>query len=157
VEKALRVFDFSGKRVLVVGGSSGIGNGIAQSFRRCGADVWVWGTRASANDYSRAEGSDLTGLSYSCLDVADAKNIESYVAPFAELDVLVQSQGTVMYAQREFEMSSFQRVMDINLNSVMACAVKFRLLLARSHGSIVNVSSVAAYRATMANPAYSAS
>ena len=38
--------DFSGKQVLVVGGSSGIGNGIAQAFRAKGARVQVCGTRA---------------------------------------------------------------------------------------------------------------
>ena len=38
--------DFSGKQVLVVGGSSGIGNGIAQAFRAKGAHVAVCGTRA---------------------------------------------------------------------------------------------------------------
>jgi len=42
--------DFTGRRVLVVGGSSGIGNGIAQAFRTRGAAVAVWGTRASAAD-----------------------------------------------------------------------------------------------------------
>ena len=51
--------DFTNKTVLVVGGSSGIGNGIAQSFRQRGADVHVWGTRAAASDYSEEEGSDL--------------------------------------------------------------------------------------------------
>ena len=40
--------DFTGKTVLVVGGSSGIGNGIAHGFRERGAQVHVWGTRASA-------------------------------------------------------------------------------------------------------------
>ncbi len=39
--------DFGGRTVLVVGGSSGIGNGIAHGFRERGAAVHVWGTRAS--------------------------------------------------------------------------------------------------------------
>ena len=41
--------DFAGKTVLVVGGSSGIGNGIAQAFRARGAGVHVCGTRAAAS------------------------------------------------------------------------------------------------------------
>ncbi|MEL6875669.1 MAG: 3-oxoacyl-ACP reductase, partial [Pseudomonadota bacterium] len=49
--------DFTGKRVLVVGGSSGIGNGIAHGFAKRGAEVHVWGTRASAEDYAGIEGS----------------------------------------------------------------------------------------------------
>ena len=65
--------DFSGKQVLVVGGSSGIGNGIAQAFRAKGARVAVCGTRASAADYSPDEGSHLEGLDYSQLDVSNAR------------------------------------------------------------------------------------
>ena len=63
--------DFSGKRVLVVGGSSGIGNGIAHAFRQRGAEVHVWGTRANAADYDPADGSDLSGLGYASVDVGD--------------------------------------------------------------------------------------
>ena len=45
--------DFSGRTVLVVGGSSGIGNGIAQAFRAHGARVFVWDTRASHSSWPR--------------------------------------------------------------------------------------------------------
>ena len=72
--------DFSGKPVLVVGGSSGIGNGIAQAFRAKGARVAVCGTRAKAADYSPDEGSDLEGLDYSQLDVSDPQAIEAFEA-----------------------------------------------------------------------------
>ena len=39
-------------QVLIVGGSSGIGNGMAQAFRARGAHVHVCGTRAKASDYT---------------------------------------------------------------------------------------------------------
>ena len=64
--------DFTGKTVLVVGGSSGIGNGIAHGFAQRGAKVHVWGTKPAAADYDPADGSDLTGLGYTCVDVGDA-------------------------------------------------------------------------------------
>jgi len=48
---AMNELDFRNRTVLVVGGSSGIGNGIAQAFRQRGAEVHVWGTRAAASDY----------------------------------------------------------------------------------------------------------
>ena len=72
--------DFSGKQVLVVGGSSGIGNGIAQAFRAKGARVAVCGTRANATDYSADEGSDLAGLDYAQLDVSSAQAIELFLS-----------------------------------------------------------------------------
>jgi hypothetical protein len=62
--RAMNEFDFGNKQVLVVGGSSGIGNGIAQAFRAHGARVSVCGTRAAAADYSAEEGSHLDGLDY---------------------------------------------------------------------------------------------
>jgi 3-oxoacyl-[acyl-carrier protein] reductase len=150
-------FDFSGKTVLVVGGSSGIGNGIAHAFRRSGATVHVWGTRMSAADYAGEEGSDLTGLAYARMDVSDFAAIEAYALPFKTLDVLVNCQGTVIYKRGEFEMAGFQRVIDVNLNSIMACAMKFRGMLAAAKGSIINISSTSAYHTTLGNPAYGTS
>ena len=79
------VFDFSGKKVLVVGGSSGIGNGIAQAFRRDGADVHIWGTRESARSYEGEPGSDLVGLGYTRVNVADSNAIETAPVPFDDL------------------------------------------------------------------------
>ncbi|GAB4594571.1 hypothetical protein MOKP4_08890 [Mycobacterium avium subsp. hominissuis] len=44
-------FDFTDARVLVTGGTSGIGNAIATAFADSGAAVTVTGTRAAATDY----------------------------------------------------------------------------------------------------------
>ena len=149
--------DFGGKTVLVVGGASGIGNGIAHAFRTRGAVVHVWGTRASAADYRADEGSDLSGLHYAQLDVADFAAVAAYVPPFETLDVLVLCQGTVLYKRQEFDMPGFEHVIDVNLHSVMACATRFRAMLAASKGALITVSSVAGYGANVGNPAYAAS
>jgi 3-oxoacyl-[acyl-carrier protein] reductase len=149
--------DFSGARVLVVGGSSGIGNGIARAFRDQGASVHVWGTRASAADYAGVEGSNLDGLGYTQVDVGNFDAIAAAPAPFDTLDVLVLSQGMVLYKRAEFQTAGFARVVDVNLNSLMACAEKFQPALAAAKGSLLIVSSTAAYHATMGNPAYGAS
>ena len=153
-----RELDFSGKRVLVVGGSSGIGNGIAQAFRAKGAQVCVWGTRASAADYSADDGSDLAGLGYAQVDVSDAASIAAAPDPFADgLDVLVLSQGAVLYKRQEFQRAGFDHVVAVNLSSVMQICERFHAALAASHGSITVVSSIGAFKATFGNPAYAAS
>jgi 3-oxoacyl-[acyl-carrier protein] reductase len=149
--------DFSGKQILVIGGSSGIGNGIAQAFRAKGARVQVCGTRAGAVDYSSVEGSDLEGLGYAQLDVGDARAIEAFAPPFDRLDVLVLAQGAVIYRRGEFEMEGFRKVLEVNLISLMACAAKFQPMLKAAKGSLIIVSSTAAYHATKGNPAYNAS
>jgi 3-oxoacyl-[acyl-carrier protein] reductase len=149
--------DFSGKQILVIGGSSGIGNGIAQGFRGKGARVQVFGTRASAADYSATEGSDLAGLDYAQLDVGDAQGIENFQPTFDRLDVLVLAQGAVIYRRGEFQMVGFRKVLEVNLISLMACAARFHPMLKPSKGSLIIVSSTAAYHATKGNPAYNAS
>ena len=66
--------DFTGKQVLVVGGSSGIGNGIAQAFRARGAHVaCLRHPCLSARIIRPSEGSHLEGLDYAQLDVSDAR------------------------------------------------------------------------------------
>src|SRR5262245_21719834 len=90
---SMNELDFGGKTVLVVGGSSGIGNGIAQAFRAHGATVHVCGTRAKASDYRKDDGSDLDGLHYTQLDVSSSAAIEAARFPFERLDALVLSQG----------------------------------------------------------------
>jgi 3-oxoacyl-[acyl-carrier protein] reductase len=149
--------DFRDKQVLVVGGSSGIGNGIAQAFRAKGARVQVCGTRAAAAEYSASEGSHLEGLDYVRLDVSNAQAIKDFQPSFDRLDVLVLAQGAVIYRRGEFEMDGFRRVVEVNLMSLMACATKFHPMLRTAKGSLIIVSSTAAYHATKGNPAYNAS
>lgn len=149
--------DFTGKTVLVVGGSSGIGNGIAHGFRARGAAVHVWGTRSSASDYDPAEGSDLSGLGYSCVDVGDPDAIAAAPLPFDTLDVLVLCQGTVVYKRGEFERDGWDHVMAVNLDSLMHIARKFKPQLLESKGSVIIVSSISGLKANIGNPAYAAS
>jgi 3-oxoacyl-[acyl-carrier protein] reductase len=71
--------------------------------------------------------------------------------------VLVQSQGIILYSRAEFEVNGFRRVLEVNLVSLMSCATKFHPLLVEAQGSMVVISSSAAFHATKGNPAYNAS
>ena len=152
--------DFAGRRVLVVGGSGGIGNGIARAFAARGAAVEVWGTRPAAADYADEPGSDLAGLAYTRVDVSDPAALEAAAAatPGSDrLDVLVLCQGAVEYRRAEFEREGWHRVIGVNLHSVMDCARAFRPALAAARGALIVVSSTAAFHAAIGNPAYAAS
>ena len=129
--------DFTGQRVLVVGGSSGIGNGIAHAFKARGATVCVWGTRATREDYAGLEGSDLSGLAYAGVDVGDPDAIDAAPAPFDGLDVLILCQGTVVYNRGEFERKGWDHVMAVNLDSLMHICRRFRPDLAASRAATV--------------------
>jgi 3-oxoacyl-[acyl-carrier protein] reductase len=148
--------DFTGRTVLVVGGSSGIGNGIAQRFRRHGATVHAWGTRPAAADYRAEEGSDLAGLRYRGVDACDRGAVAAAAAELARVDVVVLSQGTVAEGGVEFTPAGWDATVRLNLDSVMDCATAFRPQLAAARGSLVIVSSVSGFRTNSAAPAYSA-
>ncbi|HKT54130.1 MAG TPA: SDR family oxidoreductase, partial [Caulobacteraceae bacterium] len=136
---------------------SGIGNGIAQAFRARGAEVHVWGTRPRPEDYDGNEGSNLGGLGYTCVDVANADAVADAPASFDRLDVLVLCQGAVFYSRAEFERDGWDRVVAVNLNSLMHCARRFKPSLTASRGCVIIVSSVSGLMGNIGNPAYGAS
>ena len=145
--------DYSGKTVLVVGGTSGIGNGIAQAFRENGAEVHVTGTRSTAEDYPD---SDMEGLHFAQLDVSNRDAIDAFAWP-DRLDVVVLSQGIARYGREEFEREAFDTVMAVNLTSLLDCANAVEGKLAATSGSLIVISSISAYYGLRANPAYGAS
>ena len=144
--------DFTDRRVLVCGGSDGIGYGIARAFVAAGAHVTVTGTR-TADAYTQ----DFSQVDYARLDVKDAAAVEKLAARFARLDVLVNSIGSVLFKKGEFELDGFETIVDINLTGAMRLSVAFFPLLQASQGCIIHLDSVAALRPTINNPAYSAS
>jgi 3-oxoacyl-[acyl-carrier protein] reductase len=107
-------------------------------------------------DYAGEPGSDLAGLDYAQVNVADPAAIDA--APmFETLDVAVLCQGAVEYRRAEFERDGWHRVVGVNLTSVMDCARHHKAALAAAGGALIVVSSTAAFHATIGNPAYAAS
>jgi len=146
------LLDFTGKTVLVTGGSTGIGNGIARAFRDHGAKLIITASRERA-----AYDTDMDGMDYHQVDIADDDAMRAFAAQVSSLDVLVNSVGTVVYKRKEFQMPTFRHVVDVNLNGVMHACVLFHDKLLATKGNIVNIASVASFRPTRGNPAYSAS
>jgi 3-oxoacyl-[acyl-carrier protein] reductase len=89
--------------------------------------------------------------------VGDPDAIEAAPQPFDTLDVLVLSQGTVVYGRGEFEREGWDKVVAVNLDSLMHCCRKFQPQLLLSQGSITIVSSISGLGANRGNPAYAAS
>lgn len=149
--------DFNKKNVLVIGGSSGIGRGIAESFINYNANVCITGTRDSINNYEENISKNIEKCNYQQLDLSNHDNLKKIDLPFNNLDYLICSQGIVAYKRKEFEMDTFKKVVDLNLNSIMASCSFFQEKLSQSNGSIIIIGSGASYHSVKGNPAYSAS
>jgi len=149
--------NFESKNIIIIGGSSGIGRGIASSFIDKGANFCITGTRENIEDYEEDITENIKKCIYRKLDLSDDKNLQNLSLPFEDVHTLVCSQGIVAYDRKEFEMDTFKRVVDLNLNSVMASCSFFHENLIKNNGSIVIIGSGASYHAVKGNPAYSAS
>lgn len=148
-------FDFSGKTVLVAGGSTGIGNAAARAFLAAGAAVHVTGTRDRPSDYAGTDGS-LDGMAYRRLDMGNGPAIHALARAFPVLDVLVVAGARVDYQRREFQPDIFQRNLLTNLAGPMQLAEALRPAMAGRSAAIVMVGSVASFRGVIGQPAYSA-
>jgi len=150
-------YDFSATRVLITGGSNGIGAGIARTFREAGAEVTITGRRASASDYER----DLSAYDYRQLEVSDADGIARLAEDLDHLDVLVNNAGASFPGGRdEWLPEVFEQSVAINLFGAFRLAQACRPLLAASDlaggASVVNLASMSAYVAVPMVPGYGA-
>ncbi|WP_250475645.1 SDR family oxidoreductase [Caballeronia sp. GAFFF1] len=134
-------FDFSGKRVLVTGASSGIGRACAQTLARCGARVVAAGRDTAALDTLANE----TGCATLRLDVGAHRSvIDAALEPFDAFDGLVNCAGIAsLEPALEFDADAFDRVMAVNARGAALVARAIALKMVGRGGSIVNVSSQA--------------
>lgn len=144
---------YADRQVLVVGGTSGIGAGIAAGFLRCGARVLVTG--ASDADVAAAEDT-VAGAERRALDVRDDVAVRDCVDSLARLDVLVNCAG-ILRRGAELDPAVFAEVVDINLNGTMRTCAAARDKLRATGGSIVNTASMLSFFGGPLVPGYSAS
>lgn len=154
----LSSFDFGGARVLVTGGTSGIGAAIAQAYRRSGAEVIITGTRARAADYD----SDLSGYCYESLDIESAEQIAALGARLTGLDILVNNAGLALpsLGLDEYDPEVFSRAVNMHLVGAYRMSHACRDLLAASTlqggASIVGIASMSSYFGIGIVPGYGA-
>jgi NAD(P)-dependent dehydrogenase (short-subunit alcohol dehydrogenase family) len=134
-------FRLDGKTALITGGASGIGEATCKELARAGASVLIADINyEQAKSLADAIG-DATPLR---LDVTRQDSIQVAVDSTRRLDILVNNAGIANVGDiTKVEPEDFDRVMEVNVKSVYLVTRAFLPLLLASHGSIVNIGSVA--------------
>jgi NAD(P)-dependent dehydrogenase (short-subunit alcohol dehydrogenase family) len=150
-------FDFGDARVLVTGGTSGIGHAIAHAFADAGADVTITGSQASPDGYD----ADLARFTYQQCRMTEPDDIEQVAAALDRLDVLVNNAGRNLPGGRsEYEPAVFEEAVAINLFGAFRLASATRDLLANSDheggAAVVNLASMSSFFAVEMVPGYGA-
>jgi NAD(P)-dependent dehydrogenase (short-subunit alcohol dehydrogenase family) len=138
----------SGKRILITGGGTGLGKGMAQRFLELGASVHICGRRAEVLEQTTAELFDKTKSQVHAVP-CDVRNLEAVEAMIesiwteAPLDILVNNAaGNFIARTEELSPGAWNSVIGIvlmgTLNCTMACGRRW--LKARSHGTVLSIS-----------------
>jgi 3-oxoacyl-[acyl-carrier protein] reductase len=149
---------FSGKRVLVAGGSKGIGRAIALGFAAQGAAVSVCARGAEPLEATRAEiAAQGVAAHARPTDLARAEEVAAWVeqaaAALGGIDVLVNNASG--FGARDTE-EDWARALDVDVMATVRASRAAAPHLRAAKGCIVNVSSISGFRASTRTPAYAA-
>lgn len=147
------------KRILVTGGSRGIGRACVERFCAAGERVcFIYNSSVDAATQLCA----ATGAEAICADVADGDAVRAAVEQAVErmggIDVLVNNAGIAHFGLlTDITDSEWRRICDVNLTGqVLACREAARQMVRQHSGSIVNVGSVWGRVGASCEVAYSA-
>ncbi len=147
-------------KILVTGGSSGIGFETARMLIEAGAQVAITG-RDAAKLQAAAQKLKAHAIRADVSDAADAQRmIDETVRTFGAMNVLINNAGIGSFAPLvALEVAEFRRVMDTNVFGAMLAgqAAARHFISARKGGNIINIASTAAQRGFANGTAYTAS
>jgi 3-oxoacyl-[acyl-carrier protein] reductase len=152
-------FDFHGYRVVVAGGSKGIGRAIAMAFAESGAAVSICARgQAALDDVARTLATHGGGVHAQACDLGDPAAIEAWIAAAAAalggIDVLVNNASGYGFDEGD---ESWLANFNVDLMAAVRASRCALPHLQRSrHASILHTSSIAAFHPRRNGPAYAA-
>jgi NAD(P)-dependent dehydrogenase (short-subunit alcohol dehydrogenase family) len=143
-------YDFSGKNVLVVGGTTGIGRATALAFARAGANLFVSGLGA---DHGRSLGEEVKGIGreieFREIDVRNGGAMkrlhEEAYERFGRIDVAFNNAGVSGKTApvQDLEDADYDLLVEVNLRGIFY-GLKYQIphMIEKGGGAIVNTSSL---------------
>ncbi|SIQ43914.1 glucose 1-dehydrogenase [Halanaerobium kushneri] len=160
----MKLFDLTGKKALVTGGSRGLGLGIAEGLLEAGAEVIITGVSNRVLDTAselKKQGYQVTGISF---DLSNRDQIEKSFKKVMkifddQIDILVNNAGIQRRHRAEkFPLKDWDDVLEVNLNAVFILSqLAATEMLKNGGGKIINIASLLSFFGGYTVPAYAAS
>ena len=149
--------ELSGRTALVTGGTAGIGLESARLLAAAGAAVTITGRNVERGE--KALAAIGLGVRFVAADLSDLDSVASLARQCGDVDVLVNNAASFPGASTvDQDPASFERTFDTNVRGAyFLVAAVVPGMLARGSGSIVNVTSMVAFKGVAGASTYSAS
>ncbi|KPK31955.1 MAG: hypothetical protein AMS24_05225 [Chlamydiae bacterium SM23_39] len=158
----------AGRKVIITGGSSGIGKAIAISFCKNGADIAIFSrneqkAKDAVLEIEKNKKNKNQKILYKIVDVSKSQDVEKIIMEVLEdfkvIDILVNNAGITkdgfLIKMKEEDWDS---VLDINLKSIYnTCKIVCRNMIKERKGKIINISSIVGLVGNSAQTNYAAS
>lgn len=162
-EFTLQAFSLAGRRAVVTGGNTGLGQALTVALAAAGADVLVAGMAADDGETERLV--TRHGRRYVFVEAdltapgTPRRVVEHCVATLGGLDVLVNSAGICLLADiDDFDRAQWDPMISVNLTAAFELAHEAaRVMGEQGSGKIVNIASLYAFLGGRRSPAYAAS
>ena len=156
------LFDITGKKAIVTGGTRGLGHGMAEGLMEAGAEVAIVGTSEKVYDVAK----EFQGKGYAChgvkADLSDRKEcgecFDRCMELLGDLDILVTAHGIQRrHPSNEFPDDDWDAVIATNLNSVFWLSrAAANVMKPKGYGKIIMIASMCSWFGGKTIPAYSA-
>jgi 2-dehydro-3-deoxy-D-gluconate 5-dehydrogenase len=156
-------FQLHGRVALVTGANRGIGAGIAAALAAAGADIALLGRSDPADTRQRIEaaGRRATWINIDLATAAPtdlARAVSTVTDDLGRLDILVNNAGIIRRAPAaEHSAADWDDVMAVNVDAAFHLSqAAGRVMLAQSHGKIINIASMLSFQGGIRVPSYTA-
>ncbi|MBP3803653.1 MAG: SDR family oxidoreductase [Oribacterium sp.] len=158
------LFDITGKKAIVTGGTRGLGYGMAEGLLEAGCEVCIVGSSEKSVNKAVEEftdkGFDVKGVFGNLAVREDVYRVfnEALGKLGGDLDILVVAHGIQRrHSAEEFPLSDWDDVINVNLNSVFILDQEAaKVMLPKGYGKIINIASMVSWFGGQTVPAYSA-
>jgi len=145
----MNLFDLTGKRALITGGTHGLGMAMAEGLAQAGAELVITGTTPSkmedALHYYRSKGYKVSGYLFDVTnEKAAAENIDLIAKELGDIHILVNNAGII---KRELattmSVADFRQVIDVDLvGPFIMSQLVVKQMIERQEGKIINICSM---------------